>query len=123
MVTDPRKKALEMLWEDRCSIYHKEKVTDPVTKLTDFEEKPLFLDQPCKLSFESLASTEGDPVATVTQTVKLFISANLKIPPGCRIDVTRPKQPGRIFSYTNSGLAGVFTYHQEILLDPWEGWA
>ena len=83
------RKALERLWKDRCSIFVKEKVTDPTTHLTDFEEKPLLQDQPCKLSFETLTSSTGDPVAAVSQAVKLFISPDVKIPAGCKIVVTR----------------------------------
>lgn len=69
-MVNAHRKALERLWKDRCSIFVKEKVTDPTTHLTDFEEKPLLQDQPCKLSFETLTSSSGDPVAAVAQTVK-----------------------------------------------------
>lgn len=118
-----QRKALERLWKDRCTVYHKVKVKDPDTKLTDFDEKPLLQDQPCKLSFETLSSTDGDPVATLTQSVKLFISPDVKIPAGCKIVVTRFNDLERTFTYANSGEAGVFTNHQEILLEPWKGYA
>ena len=59
------RKALERLWKDRCSIFVKEKVTDPTTHLTDFEEKLLLQDQPCKLSFETLTSSNGELVAVI----------------------------------------------------------
>lgn len=117
------RKALERLWKDRCSIFVKEKVTDPSTKLTDFEEKPLLQDQPCKLSFETLTSSTGDPVAAVSQAVKLFISPDVKIPAGCKIVVTRFNDLERTFTYSKSGEAGVFTNHQEIPLVPFKGYA
>ena len=60
MVNKAVRTALERLWKDRCSIFIREEVTDPVTHLTDSEEKPLLQDQPCKLSFETLTSTNGD---------------------------------------------------------------
>lgn len=82
-MVNAHRKALERLWKDRCSIFVKEKVTDPTTHLTDFEEKPLLQDQPCKLSFETLTSSSGDPVAAVAQTVKLFLSPDVEIPAGC----------------------------------------
>lgn len=50
MVNKAVRTALERLWKDRCSIFIREEVTDPVTHLTDSEEKPLLQDQPCKLS-------------------------------------------------------------------------
>lgn len=118
-----QRKALERLWKDRCTVYHKVKVKDLNTKLTDFEEKPLLQDQPCKLSFETLSSTDGDPVATLTQSVKLFISPDVKIPAGCKIVVTRFNDLERTFTCAKSGEAGVFTNHQEILLEPWKGYA
>ena len=118
-----QRKALERLWKDRCTVYKREQVKDPTTKLTDFEEKPLFQDQPCKLSFETLNSSSGDPVATVSQTVKLFLSPDLEIPAGCKIVVTRFNDLERKFTYSQSGEAGVFTNHQEIQLVPFKGYA
>ena len=52
-MVNAQRKALERLWKDRCTVYHRVKVKDPKTKITDFEEKPLLQDQPCKLSFET----------------------------------------------------------------------
>lgn len=98
----------------------REEKTDPVTKLTDFVETPLFQDQPCKLSFETLSSTNEDEVATAEQAVKLFISSELVIPPGSKITVTHQ---GRNFEYSQSGDPGVFTYHQEINLEKFRKWA
>ena len=113
------RKALERLWKDRCSIFVKEKVTDPTTKLTDFEEKPLLQDQPCKLSFETLTSSTGDPVAAVSQAVKLFISPDVVIKAGSKIIVT---QHGRTTEYSNSGVPAVYPTHQEIMLTLFNGW-
>lgn len=118
-----QRKALERLWKDRCTIYTQEKVKDPTTKLTDFEEKPLLQDQPCKLSFETLTSSSGDPVAAISQTVKLFLSPDVEIPAGCKIVVTRFNDLERQFTYSKSGEAGVFTNHQEIQLEPFKGYA
>lgn len=118
-----QRKALERLWKDRCTIYTQEKVKDPTTKLTDFEEKPLLQDQPCKLSFETLTSTNGDEVATAQQVVKLFLSPDVKVPAGCKIIVTRPNDVERTFTYSRSGEPGVFSNHQEIMLEPFRGWA
>lgn len=122
-MVNAHRKALERLWKDRCSIFVKEKVTDPTTHLTDFEEKPLLQDQPCKLSFETLNSTDGDHVATVAQSVKLFISPDVEIPAGCKIVVTRFNDLERTFTYSRSGEPGIFTNHQEIMLEPFKGYA
>lgn len=122
-MVNAKRKALERLWKDRCTVYHRVKVTDPKTKLTDFDEKPLLQDQPCKLSFETLNSTDGDHVATVAQSVKLFISPDVEIPAGCKIVVTRFNDLERTFTYSRSGEPGIFTNHQEIMLEPFKGYA
>lgn len=122
-MVNAHRKALERLWKDRCTVYHRVKVTDPKTKLTDFDEKPLLQDQPCKLSFETLNSTDGDHVATVAQSVKLFISPDVEIPAGCKIVVTRFNDLERTFTYSRSGEPGIFTNHQEIMLEPFKRYA
>ena len=118
-----QRKALEKLWKDRCTIIQRVEVTDPDTKLTDFEEKPLLQDQPCKLSFETLTSTEGDAVAMVSQSVKLFLTPDVVIPAGCKVIVTRPNALERVFTYSSSGEPGVFSNHQEIDLKEFRRWA
>lgn len=123
MVNKAVRTALERLWQDRCSIFVYEEVTDPTTHLTDFEEKPLLQNQPCKLSFETLSSTNGDEVATTQQVVKLFLSPDVEVPAGCKIVVTRPNDVERAFAYARSGEPGVFSNHQEIMLEPFRGWA
>ena len=122
-MVNAQRKALERLWKDRCTVYHRVKVKDPISKLTDSKEMPLLQDQPCKLSFETLTSTNGDEVATVQQVVKLFLSPDVKVPAGCKIIVTRPNDVERTFTYSRSGEPGVFSNHQEIMLEPFRGWA
>jgi len=121
-----QRKALERLWKDRCFVFQKGQVTDPDTNLTDFQETPLFEDQPCKLSFEKLTSTDGDNAAERFQSVKLFLSPDMVIPAGCKIVVKRFNRQGELvreFTFAHSGEAGVFTNHQEIYLTIWKGWA
>ena len=114
------RKALERMWRDRCWVYVQEETTDPVTHLTDFEEKPLFEDQPCKLSFSTLSANAGDELPVVAQAVKLFLSPELTVPPGSKIVI---KRADREFTYTRSGEPGIFSNHQEILLTEFKGWA
>ncbi len=117
------RKALERMWKDRCTVYIRAEVTDPDTNLTDFQETPLFENQPCKLSFETLSATDENHVATVAQGVKLFLSPDVVIPAGCKIVVKRFNDLEREFIFSQSGEAGVFTNHQEIYLTIWKGWA
>ena len=122
-MVNAQRKALERMWKDRCTILCQKKVTNPDTKLTDFEEVPLLEDVPCKLSFEKLTSTDGDNVAAKFQNVKLFLSPDIQIPAGCKIIVNRFNEVQREFIFSHSGEAGVFTHHQEIYLELWKGWA
>ena len=117
------RKALQSLWKDSCTVIQYGKVTDPDTKLTDFQETPLFENEPCKLSFERLNPSNGDPVAAVSQSVKLFMAPEKTVPPGCKIIVTRFKPVKREFVFASSGLPGIFSDHQEITLEEFRGWA
>lgn len=117
------RRALERMWRDRCSIYVQAEYTDPDTNLTDFQETPLFEDQPCKLSFEQLTATDENHAAAVAQGAKLFLTSDVEIPAGCKIVVRRFNQLEREFVFSQSGEAGVFTNHQEIPLTLWKGWA
>ena len=122
-MVNAHRKALELLWRDRCTVIQRQKVTDPETNLTDFQEVPLLENVPCKLSFETLTSTDGEPVAAVQQAVKLFLSPDVVIPAGCKIIVTRSNDLAREFVYASSGEPGVFTDHQEINLQLFQRWA
>lgn len=119
-----QRKALRLLWHDRCDIIRRQAVTDKATNLTDFKEVTIAQNQPCKLSFESSATADGTPVAAITQSVKLFLAPDLIIPAGCKISVRRTVAgKERTFEYANSGEPEIYSEHQEILLKAFEGWA
>lgn len=82
------RKALESTYEGRSTVVEYQKVKDE-WGMTNFQEVTVLEDQPCKLSFETLTSTSGDPVATVTQGVKLFLSPDVVIKAGSKIIVTQ----------------------------------
>ena len=121
MVSRAVQTALARLWTDRCTIYGQKDVSVLGSHLTNFQPVVLAEDVPCKLSFESLTVTTGDGVATVGQSVKLFLALEVQVFAGCKIVVTRPD--GTELTYGQSGLPGVFHNHQEILLEPFRGWA
>lgn len=125
-MVNAHRKAIERMWRDRCFIFLQEEQTNPDTNITDFQETPLLENQPCKLSFEKLTSTDENHVATLSQGVKLFLSPDVVIPPGCKIVVQRFNRQNELlreFTFSQSGEAGVFTDHQEIYLELWKGWA
>lgn len=117
MVNNP----LEMLWKGVCEVLINEEVTDPITKRTSFNPTELYSNQSCKLSFETLRVTsEKSNAAEVTQITKLFISKDVTIPPGSKIMVS---QNGTTQSYEMSGEPGIYTNHQEIVLNLFKGWS
>lgn len=116
-----QKKALQRFWKDVCSVFIQDKKVNEVTKRTEFVETALFENQPCKLSFETLTSiSETDHAPSVTQGVKLFLDNEYSVPAGSKIVVVRNQ---KTFTYKASGEPGVYTNHQEIPLELFEGWA
>lgn len=108
--------ALERFYSDTCTVYVQQEAESDDC-LTRFENKVLYADQPCRLSFSSSTTASGDTVAAVGQSVKLFVSPELVIPPGSRIDVLRHPETPFTFHYKSSGPAAVYPTHQEIPLE------
>lgn len=107
---------LKLLWTDQCTISGKDKVTDPVTKITSFINKQLVGNEPCRISFAKTnnAANGSGVAAGISQDIKLFIRKDLVIPPGSKISVIRD---GVTVDYKQSGQPAVFTSHQEISLN------
>lgn len=100
-----------------------EKVKDAVTGLTSQGEQvvPGLVDIPCHLSIESkTAAAQSASAASVAQTTKLFTQPEVTINPGSKITVT---QAGVTKAFKCSGIPAVYTSHQEIVLDVFDGWA
>ena len=115
------RKAVEATYDGTCRIYGMQSVKDPVTKVTRQDEALVQDGIACHLSYSSAAPAAGsDTVTAVAQTIKLFMTPELTVPPGCRIEVT---QQGQAESYAQSGKAAVYPSHQEILLELWKGYA
>lgn len=114
------KDILKRLWLDTCNVYIQEKVKNEITKRTEFVEILIIENEPCKLSFNSITSADNsNNVSSVNQSITIFIDNELKIPSGSKIVVTRQNQN---FIYKQSGQPRLFTNHQEIKLELFEGW-
>lgn len=113
---------IEKLYEDVCTVFILEDYKDPITKITKKQERALFENQPCRLSFKNLSTTikKGGP-AEVVQVTKLFIAPELKIPAGSKIVVTQ--KSGRTTEFSYSGVPAVYPSHQEIILKLFEEYA
>lgn len=112
------RKMIEKLYEDKCTIFEKRKVKDPITKKTSLQDGEVLNNQPCRLSFKSITSTkENGTVAMVKQVVKLLISPEININPGSKIVVTHK---GKTTDYKSSGKPAIYSAHQEIILELFE---
>lgn len=113
--------ALRRLWTGRCSVYICKRKVNGENGRDEAYEAMLFGDEPCRLSFSSLASTsESDTAARIQQSTKLFLSPDLEIPAGSKIVVA---QNGKTQTYTRSGAPAFYSSHQEITLAPFERYA
>lgn len=115
------KKAIQSLWDGRATITVREGVLDERTGRTEPVERVTASELPCRVSFATVKSTEPDEeAARVAQTVTLYIDPDLVIPEGAKITVTQNQVTT---DYERSGKAAVYTDHQEVPLELWEGWA
>jgi hypothetical protein len=114
-------KAIQSLWDGRATITVREGVLDERTGRTEPVERVTASELPCRISFTTVKSTEPDEeAARVAQTVTLYIDPSVVIPEGSKITVTQNQVTT---DYERSGKAAVYTDHQEVPLELWEGWA
>jgi hypothetical protein len=113
--------AIERLYLGVCTVWVHEKQLNDVTKRTDVVDVELLTNQPCRLSFSGHTPTvEDGHVASLAQSVSLFISPNVIIPAGSKIVVT---QNGTTTLYRRSGEPSIYATHQEVALELFKGWA
>lgn len=115
------RKALESLYNGKCTITEFQKVTKE-NKSTGFVETVVLDNQPCRISFSSTNSTTSTETgaSALVQVVKLFIAPDIIVKPGSKIAVT---QNNVTTEYQNSGQPAFFHTHQEILLELFKGWS
>ena len=107
---DKTRKAIEMLYRDKCTIVEYQPVKDPVTKRTNNKEVIVLENQPCKISYKTITSTTDEKVAKLVQTIKLFISPDIEIKAGSKLIINNKE-------YVMSGESAMYPNHQEIILE------
>lgn len=117
---DVARKAIESQYKGVCTITEYKPVKDPITHQTSRKEVAFLIEQPCRLSFETITSTTTDAQAQVTQKAKLFISPEIVIPAGSKLTVIQNYKTG---VYKQSGVPAFYNTHQEIILDIFERFA
>lgn len=118
---DAARKALESTYEGKATVTEHRKEQDKDTGLISYKDVAVLENQPCRLSFSKITSTDGNGRAVkAAQETKLFVSPDVCIKPGSRITVT---QNGATTDYTYSGIPAVYCTHQEFVLELFERWA
>lgn len=107
---DKTRKAIEMLYRDKCTIIEYQPVKDPVTKRTNNKEVIVLENQPCKLSYKNIVSATEGKLAKLEQTIKLFISPDIEIKAGSKLIINDKE-------YVRSGESAIYPNHQEIILE------
>ena len=115
------KAAVQRLWNGRATITVRDRVLNPVNGRTEPVERVLVEGAACRISHKTVTATEpSEEAAKTVQTVTLYIDPSVDIPEGSKITVTQNKVTR---DYERSGTPAVYTVHQEVPLDLWEGWA
>lgn len=113
--------ALQTLWDGLCTVTVRRMVINKQNGRNEPQEVVTVEDAPCRLSYKTVSTAgEQDHAATAQQTVKLLLSNEWDVPPGSKITVT---QHGNTVEFAWSGLPARYSHHQEILLQPFRGWA
>lgn len=119
-VVKPFRCAVEKLYSGKCTVIeHKPKVLQ--NHSMGFEDVILYENEPCRLSFQTMNTTQKSGAAReIKQVTKLFTASELKIKAGCKIIVT---QNNVSIEYKSSGEPARYETHQEIMLEPFERWS
>ena len=109
------RKAIESRYKGFCDILEKRKVKDEITKATVLKDIAVLSNQPCRLSYSSSGTAnQTATVSNIEQTIKLFITPEIKVAPGSKLRIT---QNGTTTDYISSGVPAVYETHQEVSLE------
>ena len=113
-IPESMKKAIESLYDFKCTVVEYTEMVDENTGLSFFDETEVYTDLPCRLSYNNMNPTSStDTICSLNQTIKLILSPNIIIKPGSKIIVSRN---GISNEYKNSGKPALYSSHQEIEL-------
>ncbi|MCC0644691.1 hypothetical protein [Clostridioides sp. ZZV14-6150] len=104
------RKAIEMMYRDKCTIVEYQPIKDPITKRTNNKEVVVLENQLCKLSYKNITSATDGKVAKLEQTIKLFISPDIEIKAGSKLIINDKE-------YVRSGESAIYPNHQEVVLE------
>lgn len=119
MVIAAYKKAIQSLWTGRATVTVLDGALNPTNGRTEQTERVTVRNQPCRVSYRAVKSTEpNQEAASVAQSITLYIAPGLDIPEGSKITVI---QNGVTGDYGRSGKPAIYSCHQEVPLELWTG--
>ena len=109
------KSFIEILYDHTCTIKEYKSVKDPITKITSKRDAVIIENQPCRLSYKNVTSSnQNEANADINQIIKLFISPDIEIKEGSKIFISHE---GRTTEFKHSGRPAIYNSHQEIILE------
>ena len=114
------RKAIESLYDGKCTITEHQKVKKE-NKSTAFVDVVVLEDEPCRLSFKTINNTSqtDNAASAVVQITKVFLAPEIQVKPGSKLTIT---QNNVTTEYKSSGKPAVYSTHQEIVLELFQGW-
>lgn len=113
------RKALESMYEGKCTITEYRKVKKE-NMSTGFEEVIVLENIPCRLSTKTIDASSNGDVSTVTHIITVFLSPDIEVKSGSKLTIS---QNNKTVDYINSGQPAFYATHQEIVLELFERWA
>lgn len=109
------RKAIESLYDSIATIYSVTSGRNQQTGQTVIASTVLYHDKACRVSSKTdNQATSNELHKNKKQIVRLFISPDLSIPVGAKIDVVKNNV---VTKYVNAGKSFVYDTHQEIILE------
>ena len=107
-------KGIKSLFNHTCNIYNFVESFDAETKQTSHRKQCILENEPCRISFKTIAASSDDKISSSSQQIKLFISNEIDINAGSIIEVFIY---GKLVEYKLSGMPAIYSSHQEIILE------
>lgn len=112
---------IESLYDGTCTITETAEVLND-DHTTSQSDEVTYSDIPCRMSVSTISSTNDSDTggATTSKIIKLFLSPDVTIHSGAKVDVT---QSGLSGTYRCASEPAMYASHQEIVLTLEDRWA
>ena len=115
------RKAIESTYEDSCNVFELLDIYDENSKQTTKKEVIVLENQSGKISYKTVSKNEETETGSEkSQVIEMFISPDIKIKSGSKIEVTHR---GIKTVYKNSGEPSIYETQQTIILELFDKWS